>query len=56
MSTVAETEPTMIATFQLLIGGLPSKFMTEAGDALMVSLLGHAKVIDPILSSDLDAG
>jgi hypothetical protein len=46
----------MIATFQLLIGGLPSKFMTEAGDALMVSLLGHAKVIDPILSSDLDAG
>ncbi len=44
------------ATLQLLIGGLPSKFVTEAGDALMVSLLGHAKVIDPIVSSDLDAG
>jgi hypothetical protein len=44
------------ATLQLLIGGLPSKFLTEAGDALMVSLLGQAKVIDPIVSSDLDAG
>jgi hypothetical protein len=44
------------ATLQLLISGLPSKFLTEAGDALMVGLLGHAKVIDPIVSSDLDAG
>ena len=52
----AETEPMVTATLQLLISGLPSKFVTEAGDALMVSLLGHAKVIDPIVSSDLDAG
>src|ERR1019366_9506319 len=52
----AETEPRVTATLQLLIGGLPSNFVTEAGDALMVSLLGHAKVIDPIVSSDLDAG
>ena len=56
MSTVTETEPTVTATLQLLIGGLPSKFVAEAGDALMVSLLGHAKVIDPIVSGDLDAG
>ena len=52
----AETEQMATATLQLLIGGLPSKFVIEAGDALMVSLLGHAKVIDPIVSSDLDAG
>lgn len=56
MSIAVETEPMATATLQLLIGGLPSKFVTEAGDALMVSLLGHAKVIDPIVSSDLDAG
>jgi hypothetical protein len=56
VSTAAETEPRVTATLQLLIGGLPSNFVTEAGDALMVSLLGHAKVIDPIVSSDLDAG
>jgi hypothetical protein len=56
VSTVAETEPTVTATLQLLIDGLPSKFVAEAGDALMVSLLGHAKVIDPVVSGDLDAG
>jgi hypothetical protein len=44
------------ATLQLLIDGRPSKFVAEAGDALMVSLLGHAEVIDPIVSSDLDGG
>ena len=31
MSTVTETEPTVTATLQLLIGGLPSKFVAEAG-------------------------
>ena len=46
----------MAATLQLLLSGLPSKFLTQAGDALMVGLLGHATVIDPIVSSDLDAG
>ena len=45
-----------LATLQMTFTRLPAEAASQAGDWLMVALLEHPDVIDPILTSDLDAG